>query len=63
MRSDVAMNHQQIEKLHAEIVRLREEKRRWMALADQRAIEVGTLKTELKRLQRDRDSINSRRIG
>jgi hypothetical protein len=34
-----------------EIERLREQKRRWMELADQRAIEVGTLKTEITRLQ------------
>jgi hypothetical protein len=43
---------QQIAKLRAEIERLRQQTRRWMALADQRAIEVGTLKTEVRRLQR-----------
>jgi hypothetical protein len=42
----------QIARLTAEIGRLREQKRQWMRLADERAIEVGTLKTELKRLQR-----------
>jgi hypothetical protein len=39
-------------RLNADIERLREERRRWITLADQRAIEVGTLKTEIKRLQR-----------
>ena len=38
--------------LCTEIARLREQKLRWMALVDQRAIEVGTLKIEIKRLQR-----------
>jgi hypothetical protein len=37
--------------LCAEIERLREEKLRWMALADKRAIEVGTLKVETERLR------------
>jgi hypothetical protein len=40
-----------ITELCTEIARLREQKLRWMALADQRAIEVGTLKTEIKRLR------------
>jgi hypothetical protein len=51
MRSDVDRDDQQIARLCAEIERLREQKHRWMAVADQRAIEVGTLKTEIKRLQ------------
>jgi hypothetical protein len=39
-------------RLCTEIARLREQKLRWITLADQRTIEVGTLKTEIKRLQR-----------
>ena len=50
--TDEPARQQQIAKLRADIERLREQKRGWMALADQRAIEVGTLKTEIKRLQR-----------
>jgi hypothetical protein len=52
MRSDVELEGQQIARLNAEVERLREERRRWIALADQWAIEVGTLKTEIKQLQR-----------
>jgi hypothetical protein len=37
--------------LRAEIERLRTAKRRWMALADERAIEVGALKVEVERLR------------
>lgn len=40
-----------LEQLRAEIERLRTDKARWMALADKRAIEVGTLKVQVARLQ------------
>jgi hypothetical protein len=59
MRSDVDMDDQQIARLYAEIARLREERRRWMALADQRAIEVGTLKVQVERLQTEMDRLRA----
>jgi hypothetical protein len=60
MRSDVDMDDQQIARLNAEIERLREQKCRWMRLADERAIEVGTLKLEVERLQKEMDRLRAK---